>query len=62
MCRREVNFITHAKSVSVWQQEFSKIVDPCTFGIVIYARKYTEGHKMDKNKPCDNLGTPRIEN
>ena len=41
---------------------FSKIVKRCTFRLVIYARKYTKRHKMDQNKPCNNIGTPRKEN
>ena len=28
---REIYFLSHVKSVSVWQQEFSKIVECCTF-------------------------------
>ena len=38
---REVNFLSHAKSVSVWHE---KIVERRTFGLVIYMRKYTKRH------------------
>ena len=55
----EVNFLSHAKVVSVWHQEFSKIVERRTFGLVNHASKYRKRHKMDKNTSLDNLGTPR---
>ena len=43
----EVNFLSHSKSVSVWQQEFSKIVKRRTFDLVVYieVRKNTQNSK-----------------
>ena len=50
------------KSVSVWQREFSKIVERRTFDLINYARKYVKLDKMVKSTTIDNLGTNRTEN
>ena len=54
--------LSHAKSVSLWQQEFSKIVKHCNFDLTNYIRKYVKLHKMVKGKPCNNLGTLTTQN
>ena len=40
-------------------QEFSEIVECCTFDLINYTRKYLKLHKIVKSKPRNNLGTRR---
>ena len=59
---RETQILGNAKSVSVWQREFSKIVERRTFDLINYARKYVKLDKMVESTTIDNLGTPRTQN
>ena len=64
MCRRYYRasqILGNAKSVSVWQREFSKIVEHRTFDLINYTRKYAKLDKMVESTTLDNLGTPRTE-
>ena len=57
----ETQILGNAKSVSLWQREFSKIVELCTFDLINYTRKYVKLDKMVKITTLDNLGMPRTE-
>ena len=59
---RETQILGNTKSVSVWQQKFSKIVECRTFDLINYAREYVKLDKMVESTTLDNLGTPRTKN
>ena len=61
--KRSINVLSHAKSVSVWQQEFSQIVERRTFFLEKVCTFTVKGHhKIGQKYEYNNLGTPRTEN